>query len=340
MIWFLGAGSGGHLAPNYAVYKKMKTCKNLKFRFVLTGGILEKKYSNERRLPSYHYFFDRLVTGNLVQKIFKIIACVCESLWYLCLDRPSLIVSTGGYGSFPGLFWAKLLKIPYVLIEPNKVAGKVNRWFSGEAQLIITNYENVPDMDSKKVSRLGVPLLLEAKNGRGRKLLAFGASQGAKSINRLMQKVVEDGFIRPIHWIVGARDYEEYRGYDNLDGVVVEAFCNDMQIAYDDARLVLCRSGAGTVAEIHAMNLPAVFVPFPNHQDRQQYRNCEYLKQAGCCLIWEDESLPNKLSELKELWSQKSKLEEMSSCYRKFSVNPIDACDKVVEELLKLLSRG
>ena len=152
-----------------------------------------------------------------------------------------------------------------------------------------------------------------------------------------MQKAVEDGFIRPIHWIVGARDYEEFRDYNNLDGVLVEAFCNDMQIAYDDARLVLCRSGAGTVAEIHAMNLPAVFVPFPNHQDRQQYRNCEYLKQAGCCLIWEDESLPNKLYELKELWSQKSKLEEMSSCYRKFSINPIDACDKVVEELLKLL---
>ena len=155
-----------------------------------------------------------------------------------------------------------------------------------------------------------------------------------------MQKVVEDGLIRPIHWIVGARDYEEFSRYDKLDGVVVEAFCNDMQLAYEDAQLVLCRSGAGTVAEIHAMNLPAVFVPYPGHKDRQQYENCEYLRQAGCCVVWDDHSLSNKLSSLKDLWSQKSDLEVMSSSYEKFSMNPINACDKVVEELLKLLLRG
>ena len=249
-------------------------------------------------------------------------------------------MSTGGYGSFPGLFWAKVLKIPYVLIEPNKVTGKVNRWFSGGARKIITNYKDVLETESLKVSRLGVPLILKPKNIKGRTLLAFGASQGAQSINRLIQKVVEDGHIRPIHWIVGAKNFEDFRDYNKLDGVKVEAFCDNMQSAYESAKLVLCRSGAGTVAEIHAMNLPAIFVPFPGHQDKQQYKNCEYLQEEGCCLVWEDDSLMNKFSDLKEIWSQESKLQEMSSCYDNFSMNPIDACDKVVEELLKLLSKG
>ena len=171
MIWFLGAGSGGHLAPNYAIYQKLSEQKNLKFRFVLTNGKLEKSYSNERQLPSYYYLFDRLVTGNLVQKIVKIVVCLCESLCYLFVDRPSLIVSTGGYGSFPGLFWAKVLKIPYVLIEPNKVTGKVNRWFSGGARKIITNYKDVLETESLKVSRLGVPLILKPKNIENQKYL-------------------------------------------------------------------------------------------------------------------------------------------------------------------------
>ena len=78
-----------------------------------------------------------------------------------------------------------------------------------------------------------------------------------KSINT---KVVEDGTIRPVRWIVGSKNFAEFHGYNKLDGVSVEAFCDDMQSAYDDARLVLCRSGAGGVAEVHAMNLPAVFV--------------------------------------------------------------------------------
>ena len=340
MIWFLGAGSGGHLAPNYAIYQKLNNHKNLRFRFLLTNGKLERSYSHDRKLPSYYYCFDRLVSGSIVQKIFKIAVCIFETLWYFFIDEPDLIVSTGGYASFPGLFWARCLRIPYVLIEPNKVAGKVNRWFAGGARLIITNYKDVLEEHSLKVSRLGVPLLLRPKNKEGATLLAFGASQGAQSINRLMQKVVEDGFIRPIHWIVGSKNFEEFRDYNNLEGVLVEAFCDDMQSAYENAQLVLCRSGAGTVAEIHAMNLPAVFVPFPGHQDRQQYKNCEYLQQAGCCLVWEDSSLQNNLLDLKEFWSQKSNLQDMSSCYEKFSVNPIDACDKVVEELLKLLSRG
>ena len=336
----LGAGSGGHLAPNYAIYQKLKTQMGLKFRFVLTGGSFERAYSEDRLLPSNFYLYDRLVAGNLVQKIFKVVVCICQNLWFLFRERPDLIVSTGGYGSFPGLFCARIFGIPYVLIEPNKVAGKVNRWFSKGAQLIVTNYENVFNSNSLQVSRLGIPLLLKKKSKKGFTLLAFGASQGAQSINRLIQKVVEDGTIRPVRWIVGSKNFAEFHGYNKLDGVSVEAFCDDMQSAYDDARLVLCRSGAGSVAEVHAMNLPAVFVPFPGHQDRQQYKNCEYLRQSGCCLVWEDDSLRDKLIELKALWLDKSYLEKMSSSYGNISVNPIDACDKVVEELLKLIPKG
>ncbi len=340
MVWFLGAGSGGHLAPNYSIYKGLNHREGLSFRFVITNGELEKNYSSGRKLPTYYYLFDRLVTGNLFQKVFKVSVCIVQSLWFLWLDKPALIISTGGYASFPGLFWARFLSIPYVLIEPNKVAGKVNRWFSSGAEIIVTNYSGVFGADNTKVLRLGIPLLLSPKRKKGQTLLAFGASQGAQSINRLMEKVVEDGLIRPIHWIVGAKNFEKFCKYNEIEGVTVEAFCNDMQSAYEGARVVLCRSGAGTVAEVHAMRLPAIFVPFPDHMDKQQYKNCEYLQEAGCCLVWEDDSLSSKLLDLNKLWIEDSKFQEMCVAYQDLTLNPTDACDKVVSELLKFLSRG
>ena len=340
MIWFLGAGSGGHLAPNYAIYKELKDKEDLKFRFVITGGNLERSYSIQRQLPAYYYFFDRLVKGNLILKLIKVSVCLVQNFWFLLRDKPVLVISTGGYASFPGLFWARCLGIPYVLIEPNKVVGKVNRWFSGSATLIITNYSDVIKTNESKVLRLGIPLLLNPNSKQGRVLLAFGASQGAQSINRLMQKVVEEGRIRPIHWVVGAKNFEEFCHYNQLEGVTVEAFCNNMQSAYEEARLVVCRSGAGTVSEIHAMNLPAIFVPFPGHLDRQQYRNCEYLERTGCCLVWDDDSLADKLIEFNTLWLEDSRLEKMSKAYQNISFCPIDARGNVVSELLKLLSKG
>lgn len=339
-IWFLGAGSGGHLAPNYALYRELLGRRSdLSARFILTRGHLEQSYAEIRALPCYFYALDRLVRGNVVSRILKVSVCIMQTLWFLYLDKPNLIISTGGYASFPGLLWAKLLKIPYVLIEPNQVIGKVNRWFACGAEIIVSSYPEILKHSSTKVLKLGVPLLLNPKseNTTPETLLAFGASQGAQSINQLIEAVVLGGCIRPLRWIVGARDFEKYRHYAELEGVIVEAFCDDMQTAYENARLVVCRSGAGTVAEIHAMELPAVFIPFPGHSDRQQYLNCAYLQSAGCCEVWEDSQLMSKISELNELWIDDSKIKKMRAAFEAFSASPLSARKRVASIILNLL---
>ena len=340
-VWFLGAGSGGHLAPNYAVYKELRhRDEGLTFRFLLTNGSLERSYAKNRGLPCYFYFFDRLVRGGFFSKVFKILISILQTFWLVGFDRPDLIISTGGYASFPGLLCARLLRIPYVLIEPNEIAGKVNRWFSSGAKFIFSNYPEVLRDCRSEVLKLGLPLTLDplrvyAKSGEC--LLAFGASQGAQSINLFIEKVISQGLIRPIHWIVGARDYANFEHYNDYDDITVEAFNDDMQSAYANSRLVICRAGAGTVAEVHAMSLPSIFIPFPNHEDRQQYRNCEYLRQAGCCVVWEDESLLSKISDLNDIWTDSKRLDAMVSAYKQFSISPMESREKVASVLLKLL---
>lgn len=340
-IWFLGAGSGGHLAPNYAIYQELKHRDGgLTFRFLLTNGSLERSYAVNRGLPCYFYYFDRLVRGGFFSKILKVLTSVLQTFLWLGFDRPDLIISTGGYASFPGLVCAKVLRIPYVLIEPNEVAGKVNSWFASGAKFVFSNYPDVLQDCRTEVLQLGLPLTLDplrVSTGRGKSLLAFGASQGAKSINLFIEKIISQGLINPIHWIVGAGDYAKYKHYNDYANITVEAFNDDMQSAYANARLVICRAGAGTVAEIHAMSLPAIFIPFPNHQDRQQYRNCEYLRQAGCCIVWEDESLPSMISDLNDIWSDSNRLDNMVLAYQQFSISPLQSREKVASVLLKLL---
>jgi UDP-N-acetylglucosamine--N-acetylmuramyl-(pentapeptide) pyrophosphoryl-undecaprenol N-acetylglucosamine transferase len=128
-------------------------------------------------------------------------------------------------------------------------------------------------------------------------LLVFGGSQGARAINQAMTRSIRPLVgrvpgLRVIHQ-TGERDYNGVLEAYSQAGFPAEVhkFIDDMPAFFARADLILCRSGASTVAEIAAAGKPAVFVPFPLAADDHQRRNAEAMENAGAAIVIEETRL-------------------------------------------------
>jgi len=143
-------------------------------------------------------------------------------------------------------------------------------------------------------------------------LLVFGGSQGAHAINEAMMRCLrvlarEAPGIHIIHQ-TGERDYNDaLAAYEKLKDAAgcstgsetrshtstfeVFKFIEDMPAAFARADLLVCRSGASTVAEITAAGKPAIFVPFPRAADDHQRINAEALARHGAAVVVEESKL-------------------------------------------------
>jgi UDP-N-acetylglucosamine--N-acetylmuramyl-(pentapeptide) pyrophosphoryl-undecaprenol N-acetylglucosamine transferase len=128
-------------------------------------------------------------------------------------------------------------------------------------------------------------------------LLVFGGSQGAHSINQALIESVPKlrAELPDLHIIhqTGDRDYNDAAGAYAAFGDSVHAFrfIDDMPAFFARADLIICRSGASTVAEIAAAGKPAIFIPFPRAADDHQKRNAELLERAGAAVMLEESDL-------------------------------------------------
>jgi UDP-N-acetylglucosamine--N-acetylmuramyl-(pentapeptide) pyrophosphoryl-undecaprenol N-acetylglucosamine transferase len=154
----------------------------------------------------------------------------------------------------------------------------------------------------RHVEVTGVPVRhaffeIPARQGGTPTLLVFGGSQGAHAINAAMFRCLpvlqrEAPGIRIIHQ-TGERDYNDaLAAYQPMgESAQVFKFIEDMPHAFASADLVVCRSGASTVAEIAAAGKPAVFVPFPRAADDHQRVNAEALAKHGAAVVVEESKL-------------------------------------------------
>jgi UDP-N-acetylglucosamine--N-acetylmuramyl-(pentapeptide) pyrophosphoryl-undecaprenol N-acetylglucosamine transferase len=168
-------------------------------------------------------------------------------------------------------------------------------------------------------------------------LLVFGGSQGARAINQAMVRALPELLKRvPQLYVIhqtGERDYNEVNATYVQAGISAEVhkFIDDMPAFFSRADLILCRSGASTVAEITAAAKAAVFVPFPLAADDHQRRNAEALEQAGAAVVLEETNLDEVwlTDTLTALFDDPARLTRMSQAARAMS-HP-DAAKEIAE---------
>ena len=349
-----GGGTGGHLFPAVALAQLLlKQDKTAAVQFVGTEKGLEARLLPKLDLPLR--FVDMAgVVGRGWRGKLEMVPRLLKSL-YQAREifrefRPDLVVGVGGYASVPVLLMAKLQGIPYLIHEQNAIPGLSNRLLGRWAKLICLSFpQPIAGFSAEKTLVTGNPLRpgleeVVAKLPENGKLLIFGGSRGARAINQAVMQMLpllKDWPQRPeILHQTGEADLEEvqqaYRTA-GLDPQQVVPFIDDMAGAYADSKLIICRAGATTLAELTVCGRPAVLIPFPFATGDHQTANARVLADAGAAnLLPQSELNAERLAAaIKDLFSDQPKLQQMADRGR--SLGQVGAAEKILHECRRLI---
>jgi len=241
---------------------------------------------------------------------------------------------------------AILRRIPTMVFEPNYVPGLANRLVGGFVDAAAVHFADTAKRLRNAVVT-GVPVRPEFF-AAGQPLAApihiliTGGSQGARAINQAviaalprLRETFPNLFIT--HQ-TGKCDVDEVKAaYANI-GIAheVTTFIQDMPAAFARAHVLICRSGASTVAEIAASGRPAIFVPFPSAADDHQTRNAQAFVDAGAgVLLPQGELTAERLvAALQSIVSDGAQWQKMSAAARTLA-HP-DATKKIAEMVASL----
>lgn len=221
--------------------------------------------------------------------------------------QPNVVLGMGGYVAFPGGVMAKLMGKPLVVHEQNSVAGLTNKLLSRIAKHVLVAFPQAFPQQGQLVgnpiretlTQVDEPNVRYAKQKGRLKLFVVGGSLGAAALNTVVPDAIAtlDESERPevIHQS-GEKHIEALQSrYEQL-GVTADAkaFIQDMAGAYAWADLVICRSGALTVAELASVGVASVLVPFPYAVDDHQTTNAQYLVDGGAAELVQQTDLDVK----------------------------------------------
>jgi UDP-N-acetylglucosamine--N-acetylmuramyl-(pentapeptide) pyrophosphoryl-undecaprenol N-acetylglucosamine transferase len=301
-----GGGTGGHVIPALAIAQELQTRYGAEVLFVGTARGLEN-----RLVPAAGFHLQLVKVGALnrvsmatrLKTLFDLPRAVFAAAGILSDFHPDVVIGVGGYASGPAMLAAIFKHIPTVAFEPNFVPGFANRVVARFVSAAAVHFERTGEHFRNAVVT-GVPVRpaffqIPAKPfvSSFPTLLVFGGSQGARAINKAVPRAIPEltkrvPGMRVIHQ-TGERDYNDVQSAYAEVGIPAEVrkFIDDMPGFFARADLILCRSGASTVAEIAAAGKPAIFVPFPLAADDHQRRNAEALENAGAAVVLEETKL-------------------------------------------------
>lgn len=322
----VGGGTGGHVIPALAIARELCDRYSAGVIFVGTSRGIETRLVPQAGFPLHLVQVGQLKNVSLATRARTLTdipraVFACRKLF--AQFRPEVVIGVGGYASGPGMLAAILMRIPTLAFEPNLVPGFANRMVARFVSAAAVHFEETKGLFRNAVVT-GVPVRQEFSRIPERafsppgSLLVFGGSQGARVLNQTMIDAIpkwKDLGIRIRHQ-TGERDFEKVDSAYKQAGVLAEVtrFIDDMPLAFAEADLVLCRSGASTVGEITAAGKPAILVPFPFAADDHQRKNAEALENAGAArLIPESQLTFERLSTaVAELLRNPATLSQMS----------------------------
>jgi UDP-N-acetylglucosamine--N-acetylmuramyl-(pentapeptide) pyrophosphoryl-undecaprenol N-acetylglucosamine transferase len=328
-----GGGTGGHVIPALAVARELCRRGHECF-FIGTRHGLEAKLVPAAAFPIEWIEIGGLKRVGLVRTLRTLgqlplsVAAVGR---LLTRRRPAAVFSTGGYVAGPVMLAAGLRRIPLVVMEPNAMPGLANRRAGLWVRRALLNFSEAARFFPKDRTEVtGLPVREEffsiPPKPRGEELtvLVTGGSQGSRTLNQAVLSSVplfrQARFpIRFLHQAGAAQfaDVARQAQEIGLPGEVV-AFLDEMPAAFASADLILCRAGAGAVAEVAAAGKPSILVPLPYAADDHQLHNAQALERAGAARLVLDREMSGQrlLAEVTKLAAEQGTLERMGAAAR------------------------
>jgi UDP-N-acetylglucosamine--N-acetylmuramyl-(pentapeptide) pyrophosphoryl-undecaprenol N-acetylglucosamine transferase len=302
-VMLAAGGTGGHLFPAQALAEELGR-RNIDIHLMTDERAHDygKAFpaSSTHVVPSASLSFSE--PTQVPQRMFRLFKGYRLARSLLREHKPSAIVGFGGYPSLPPVLAATRNGVPAIIHEQNAVLGRANTLLAKRVNAIATSFANVsgvPKVAGKRVTLTGNPVrsaVLAAADGEYPNLedggpinlLVFGGSQGAKffadSVPATVRALPEN--LRKRIWITQQcrpEDMNRVRGEYEAAGITANLapFFKDMPWLIRSAHLVICRSGASSIAELGVIGRPAILVPLPHAIDNDQLRNAESFAKAG-----------------------------------------------------------
>lgn len=311
---FAGGGTGGHIFPALAIAEHFSALDPGSRWLIacsdrpLDSSILQRARAEHVVTPAKPFGIRPRALARFARSWGPSVRQGRGILREAQAQGPVVLLSMGGFVAAPYVQAARAQQVPVLLVNLDAVPGKANRWISKRAQRVVTvadvegwsQWERIPPIVRTAAKASGSPQECRAALGldpESLTLLITGGSQGAESVNALVQRLLEtapEAFSgwQVVHQCGKASEPVEAaleRAYVRA-GVParVSSFIHEMGVALGASDLVLGRSGAGTVAEVWANGVPAIFLPYPYHQDEHQRANARPLERAGGALVVTD----------------------------------------------------
>lgn len=362
-----GGGTGGHIYPALAIARGLKDrYPGAEILYIGTVRGMEAGIVPKEGLP-----FKGIAAAGLKRKLSPRNLLVLWQAGHGFLQanriishwRPDAVIGTGGYVCGPVVLAAALRGIPTLIHEQNALPGVTNRILSRFAGGVAVTFEDsmryFPRRKTVRLTGLPVrPEILRANKRAGLEklglesgrflLFSFGGSRGARTINEAMVAVMKmfagDPRLNILHVTGkdGYKDFLELCASSGIDmgkngNVTVMSYLYNIQDALAAADLVISRAGAATLAELTALGIPSILVPYPYASENHQEFNARALEEEGAALVVLDRQLSGELlcNKVAELLDDRDKLSEMASASKKMGKD--QALDDIIDYVDELI---
>lgn len=367
-------GTGGHINPGLAIADIIKSkYPDAEFLFAGTPKGMESKL-----VPKAGYMLETIKVAGFQRKIsFENIGRNAKAVAYLAASgkrakeiiknfKPDIAIGTGGYAAGPVIRKAAKMGIPTAIHEQNAYPGVTNKLLSKEVDFVmLTVIEALDFMDKSKFeyavtglpvrSNINTMSKAEARKKLGMDdsftILSFGGSLGAGCINDTMTETIKwhtknNLRINHIHGYggMGKDSFPQAMKKAEIplksDRLRITEYINDMDVCLAAADLVICRSGASTLAELEAAGKASILIPSPIVAGNHQYHNAMVLGKAGAAVVIEQKDVTNDkiISEIENLYNSPDKVEIMSECAAKLHLS--DTNSRIIAVIDKLFAKG
>jgi UDP-N-acetylglucosamine--N-acetylmuramyl-(pentapeptide) pyrophosphoryl-undecaprenol N-acetylglucosamine transferase len=362
-----GGISGGHIFPLLAVAKSIekKSPVPVECMFIGSRGKFESDAMEAagiplrfvatgkwRRYASFQNFLD----------LFKIPIGFVEALWHLFWFMPNAVFAKGGSASVPVVLAAWVYRIPVVIHDSDARAGAANIFLSRFASRVAVSYESAREFfPREKTALTGNPVRPEIIAGQKERalstfnlkentktLLVIGGSQGARSLNEHLLKIlptlIEKG-IQVVH-VTGENNFEEiieattHYGLDVQKGLyrpISFVGAEPLGDLYALSDIVLSRAGAATIAELAATKKASILVPLSTAANNHQHMNAYEVAERGAAIMIEEPNLTEHLllQYIEELLNSEENKQKLGQALGNVFYHQ-EAADRIAVVLLEL----
>ncbi len=292
-----GGGTGGHLSIGKVFIDYLHSIGYQVIYIGSTAGADKKWFESYDNITRAYFLetttvVDRNIFGKM-KALLNIFRQTIKAVQILKIHNISKVISVGGFSASAGSFGAIIARKQLFLHEQNSVMGRLNKVCKPFATEVFGSYDNATYKVDYPVDERYFKL--QRVRTQIRHIIFLGGSQGSVAINdfavRLAPSLHKKGIT--ISHQTGEKHISKVRQQYEKLGLKVDSFGFTDKL-FDKLRksdIAVCRAGAGTVWELCAMGLPAVFVPYPYAASDHQRYNAKFLKELSLCDIVDEKEL-------------------------------------------------